>query len=316
MSEPPLSTILATLGLPPDSPPPRPLIYGSAGVLVSFAVLTEDGQAEWTGAWISNGTVSFFGPEPPVAHIATALGITGTSGRLLDRFVRMGHETLQRIEELDQDLVALPEKPSVSVKALWPIRRRTAILRTEIDRALVAAAQCQGPLAAHFPDFDKAWPTVEGELLRLQRLAGFLQQTISDLLVARNVEESNRIAIAANQLAQTSNRLAALGNSSNIRMLGLTYLALFLALASAVILFPNTGATILGMPSAAWVPGVWVVVSLVALAIIPLVWVYTRPWVRRIVADLRNFEQVAREGLQELPEVAPDAVTSTTSSFK
>jgi hypothetical protein len=316
MPELALGDVLATLGFPPGSDPPRPVIYGSAGTLVSFGIPVDGGRPEWTGAWIAGDEVTFLGPEPAPAHAAAFFSITGTAARLLARFARMGHETLERIEELDEALVSLQDKPQVPIRALWPLRQRTSVLRTQIDRALVAASMCEGPFNARFPGFDKVWPTVEDELLRLQRLAAGLQQTISDLLVARNVEESNRIAEAANDLARTSNRLAALGNSSNIRMLGLTYLALFLALASAVILFPNTGATILGMPSAAWVPGVWVIVSLVALAVIPLVWVYTRPWVRSILADLRNYEQVAKEGLQQLPEVSPESVARTRPASK
>jgi len=87
--------------------------------------------------------------------------------------------------------------------------------------------------------------------------------------------------------------------------LGFGLVAFVLALVSVVVLIPNTGATILGMPSAAWVPGVWVDGILIALAILPLALVFSRPWVRQVLAGLGSFEARTQEGLTDLPEVRP-----------
>ena len=142
------------------------------------------------------------------------------------------------------------------------------------------------------------------ELVRVRELALSVQEGLSDLILLRNAEESNRIAEAANALSRTSNRIAALANISNIRMLGLTYIALVLGLVSAAVLIPNTGATILGMPSAAWIPGWWVVVVLTVLAVVPIWAIFSRRFVRRILVDLEDAERRAQEGVVDLPEVS------------
>jgi hypothetical protein len=91
-------------------------------------------------------------------------------------------------------------------------------------------------------------------------------------------------------------------------MLGIAYVALILALVSAVVLIPTTAATILGMPSAGWVPGLWVDVILVVLAIVPIAVVFSRPWVKGVLRSLGSVEARTREGLRDLPEISPSDV--------
>jgi len=152
----------------------------------------------------------------------------------------------------------------------------------------------------------KALPAVVHGLEGIQNLSGNTQQALRDLILLRNAEDANRIAEAANQLSATSNRIAALANTSNIRMLGLAYLALVLGLVSAVVLIPNTAATILGMPSAAWVPGLWVTIVVVITAAIPLVLVFSRPWVLQMLRGMKSYEFRSEEGLGDLPEIPPE----------
>ena len=78
--------------------------------------------------------------------------------------------------------------------------------------------------------------------------------------------------------------------------------ALILGLVSAAVLIPNTAATILGMPSAGWVPGAWVDVVLVLLGLIPILVIFTRPWVVGMLRTLRESEVRVTEGIADLPE--------------
>jgi len=90
-------------------------------------------------------------------------------------------------------------------------------------------------------------------------------------------------------------------------MLGVAYLAFVLALVSVVVLIPNTAATVLGMPSAGWVPGLWVDVILAVLAIVPIAVVFSRPWVLRLLRGVGAYEVRSSEGISDLPEVSPQA---------
>ncbi len=301
-----LEEALRQLDLPSAGSPPGPVIHAKGGTLLAFAIPEADGKLTWTGAWIAPTAIRFIGPEPKEAFssFAEAHLLSGESAQLFNRVVASSREFLRRIGELDEQLAEIQKKgSSVPLALVWPIKRAAALVRAQLDRALVAVAECTGPFANRFPGLQKAYPSLEGELSRLQQLIAGVQQSASDLILLRNAEESNRIAEAANELSRTSNRIAAYANISNIRMLGLTYLALVIALAGAVILFPNTGATILGMTSAAWVPGILVDGILVALAVIPLVWIFTRSWVKRLLTELGRYEERAGEGVGDLPEI-------------
>ncbi|MCI4344626.1 MAG: hypothetical protein L3J87_03255, partial [Thermoplasmata archaeon] len=54
---------------------------------------------------------------------------------------------------------------------------------------------------------------------------------------------------------------------------------------------------------AAWVPGLWVDLLLVGLAIVPIVVVFSRPWVRTLLRSLTESELRIQEGIADLPEL-------------
>jgi hypothetical protein len=172
-----------------------------------------------------------------------------------------------------------------------------ALVVTELD----------GPLGSSFPGLADHITSIRAEVAHLEALSAGLAQVVRDLLSLRNAIESNRLAEAANELGRVSNRIAALANSSNVRMLGVAYLAFVLGLVSVVVLIPNTAATVLGMPSAAWVPGLWVDLILVVLAIVPIAIVFSRSWVLRLLRGLGSYEARSSEGISDLPEVPSEA---------
>ena len=298
---------LQLLGLPPDRPPSRPILHGAAGTLGAIALPDEKGQLSWVGVWVAGDKVTFLGQAMPGPGPSVGHRLKGDAARLFDLLSEAGRTYLERVEEVDARLATLQEKGrSVPLSEVWALQRRVSGTRAQIGRALVLAAEFGGPLGADFPGFAEALPSLSGELTRLRELTASVSQSLSDLILLRNAEDSNRLADTANELTRLSNRIASLANTSNVRMLGLSYIALVLGLTSVVVLIPNTGATILGMPSAGWVPGLWVDVVLVALAVVPLVLVFSRPWVVRVLDDIRSYEGRASEGVDDLPELGAD----------
>ena len=220
---------------------------------------------------------------------------------------------IERLEEADQGLQRLEGLPAPEERAGIPSgRRRTSELksvsqtlvtvRRHVGRVVSITAELDGPLGASFPDLGRLLPALQGKANRLQNLALTLQGSFRDILLTQSAEESNRISEVANQLGATSNRISAIANASNIRMLGLAYLALLLALIAAALLIPETAATILSMPSATWVPGTWVTLVLVLTTGVPLAVIFTRPWVVAILKGLGSIERRSGEGVQDLPE--------------
>lgn len=306
-----LPEALGALGRPPDQPPRRAVLHGPSGSLVTLGGGDPTHLSAYVGVWVGRDGVRFLGTGPSSRDVSVAHRLTGDTAMLFDLFAETARQLLERIEEVDGEAATLQAKGrAVPLSEVWALQRRVAGLRASAGRAVVAAAECEGPLAGWFPGFAEALPAMLSQLRGVQDLATSVQQSLSDLIVLRNAEESNRIAEAANQLARTSNRIAALANTSNIRMLGITYIALLLGLVSAVVLIPNTGATILGMPSAGWVPGAWVDVTLIVLAVVPLVLVFSRPWVHDILRTLRSSELRTAEGLTDLPEVSSEGAPS------
>lgn len=293
---------LARLGLPPDRPPPRPIVHAPAGALLTVGFPGEPG-VDWTGIWIDPSGVSFLGPVPTPSSAGEIHGLPAPSDRLAVLLAEFAHRYVERVEQEDERLAELQQRGrEVPLGEVWRLKREAAGDRAMVDRANVVLAECSGAFGARFPGFDKVVPTIQAELDRVRALVEGLQNALSDLILLRNAEESNRIAETANALSRMSNRIAALANISNIRMLGLTYLAFLIALIGAVVLIPNTGATILGMPSAGWVPGLWVDLVLIVLAVVPLAIVFRLRWVQQLLRDLRTYESRAVEGLQDLPE--------------
>lgn len=293
----------------------HPILHGNGQTLVTICRPAAGGGFTFSAVWIAPDQVRFLGDPPATTAFSQGHHLTGPAAELFDRVVDSTRLYLERIEEMDTSLSDAEQKGrGVPLKEIWTLQRRTALLRAQLGRTYVALAELGGPFADRFPGFVSALPPLEAELSHVQGLCANVQQALSDLILLRNAEESNRIAEAANRLSATSNRIAALANISNIRMLGLTYIALFLGLVSAVVLFPNTAATILGMPSAGWVPGVWVDVAIVITAAVPLSLVLRPRWIREMLRGLPSYERRVTEGLGDLPEVAPDAAADAGPS--
>ena len=304
VSAPEVDEALQAFGKPAQRLPPRPIIHGAEGSLLTFAVPDEEGRRHLIAVWVRPDGVRFLPPTPLTSRGASgAHGLRGAAAELFDRWVEAARAFHEATESVDSQVSELEARgATIPTSEIWRLQRTTAGLRAQIGRAMVVASECAGPLSPSFKGLAEALPSLLAELGRIQSLSASVQQSLSDLVLLRTAQESNRIAEAANELARTSNRIAELANTSNIRMLGLTYIALVLGLVSAAVLIPNTAATILGMPSAAWVPGPWVDVILVLLMIAPIVVIFSRPWVHRLLAHLRDSEARAAEGLRDLPE--------------
>ena len=299
---------LRSIGSTGDEPPRRPVLRRGPATLVTLATLGPDGRPTWHGLWVEAGTVHRLGPAVPASTGAgEAPTPEGTRG-LLDLIAASSLSILERLEEIGGRIDALEATVTPAPLAeLAEVQRALARARKHLFRLEVLLAELEGPLAREFPGVGAALPELTGRLSRTAGLASGLQQAARDLTALRAAVEANRLAEAANGLGRTSNEIAALANNSNLRMLGVAYVALALALVSAVVLIPNTAATILGMPSAAWVPGLWVDAALAVLAVVPLLLVFSRPWVRRMLSGWGEYEQRSAQGLSGLPEVPPEA---------
>ncbi|MCI4363826.1 MAG: hypothetical protein L3K13_05935 [Thermoplasmata archaeon] len=291
--------LLHRLGIPLDLPR-RPVIHTESGTLLSFVLLDEKLERTYVGVFVREDGVETVGPPPDFRRLGSALHLPMGAAELANRLSQAGRLYLERAEELDEELVSLSEEGThrPAWRRVAQLERKTSVLRREIARAVAVAAEggrlCEGGLA----EFDRAAPTLISELERIQMVAEGIENGISNLLLLQN--------------AEMSNRLTALANLANIRMLGLTYLALILALVGAIILFPNTGATILGMPSAAWVPGIWVDAILIVLTIIPVTLLFMQPWLRRMLKQIAGIEGRSSEGLADIPEIPADEAAGAT----
>jgi hypothetical protein len=275
---------------------------------VTLATLASDGRTAWHGLWLEGGTVRTLGPAVPPSTLAAHPGAPAATRAVLDLVVASSRSLLERLDELGGRLDALEAATAPApIGELTELQHGLARVRKHLFRLELLLSELEGPLGTDFPGVAAALPELAGGLTRSVELATGLQQAARDLTALRAAVEANRLAEAANALGRTSNGIAALANSSNLRMLGVAYVALALALVSAVILIPNTAATILGMPSAAWVPGVWVDVVLAVLAAVPIAVVFSRPWVRRMLAGWGGYELRSAQGLADLPEVPPQA---------
>ena len=310
-----IAEAMVALGRPANEVPRHPVVHGRTGTLLALGAPGEGSEVEWFGVFVGRDKVDFPGPPLPTNGPSSSAGLSGDTARLYDLFFSLAHRYMERIEEVDERLAEAQRRGrQVPLAHVWALQRETAQVRAQLGRAVVALVEVQGPLSDSFPKFAASSAPIEGELERARAFAANVSQSLSDLILLRNAEESNRIAEAANQLSKTSNRIASLANISNIRMLGITYVALLLGLVSAVVLIPNTAATILGMPSAAWVPGLWVDVVMVVLAVIPIAVVFSRPWVRGMIRSLKESEVRVQEGIADLPELPAETSTASRES--
>ena len=310
-TEPDVRTIpeaLVAAGAHRASPPRRPVLRSANGTLLTVATLDRNAAPLWHAVWVTGTDVRFLGPEPPPSLLRQSAQLSGVTALLVDLFQASSQSCAEALEEIASRFDHAEEQ-SVSTRLgeLEGLQRALARVRPHVVRLSVIAVELEGSLGARFPGLPAALGALRSEATYLETLSSGLSQGVRDLVGIRRAVEANRLAEAANELGRISNRIAALANTSNIRMLGVAYLALFFALLSVAVLFPNTGATILGMPSAAWVPGVWVDGTLIALAVLPLVVIFSRPWVRRMLAGLRSYEARSSEGLSDLAELPPSA---------
>jgi hypothetical protein len=311
-----LAPALAALGVKADRPH-RPVIRGRNGTLVTLGLLDPSLKIVWAGVWIHDSEVRFLGPTPPPSGHAEFHKLSGPSARLVDLFAEAARVYLERTEEVDERVAGLQRRGrEVPLAEVWALQRRTGAIRLQIGRALVAVAETEEALAESLPDAARALPSVRQELGRVRDMAANVQQSVSDFLLLRQADEANRLAETTNELTKISNRITALANISNIRMLGISYIALVLAIVSAVVLIPNTAATILGMPTAAWVNGYVVAIVLAVLTAIPLAVVFTRGWVREMLRGFRSFEAPTTEGLAGLREISPEEAAEGGASAR
>lgn len=295
----------------------RPVLRSASSTLVSLATLDPKGAATWHGIWIDTKGIRPLGPE--LQRSLTTEGSTAPAATiaLVDLVQAAYRSYIERLEDLAGRLDAVEEKPDPApLPLLGSMLRSLARVRREVVRLETLVAELDGALGSKFPGLATFLPSIRGEVAHLDELSTGLAQVVRDLVAIRNSVEANELAAAANRLGEVSNRIAALANTSNLRMLGVAYIALVLALISVVVLIPNTGATILGMPSAGWVPGLWVDLILIVLAVVPIVVVFSRPWVWKTFRGLPAFEGRTQEGLSDLPEVQARDVDGDASAIR
>lgn len=310
---------LRALGVPGSEPPSRPVALRSGtSTFLPVAVVGPDLRPEWRGVWVDEGQPPrFLGPRSPTGIVTQRAKLAGPTAGLIDLLEESLTSLIERAEEVDQTLQRLEGLPSSDAKGdvreagrlpaaeLTAASRELLTIRRHAGRLVSISAELAGSLGASFPELGKVFPILESQVDRLQNFTLLLQGSFRDLLLTRSAEESNRISEVANQLGATSNRISAVANTSNIRMLGIAYLALVVALVGASLLIPETASTILSMPSATWVPGTWVTLILVVTTAVPLVLIFTRPWVLSILRGLGSIEARSGEGIRDLPETDP-----------
>jgi hypothetical protein len=303
-----LSGALEAIGHPGLSSSRRPVLRNAKSTLITLATLDRNGVPEWHGVWIDASAVRAVGPAVESSLLAESGKLAPATALVVDLIQAAYRSYIEWLEALGGRLDALEGKPDPApLSELGGLLHALAGARKHIVRMEVLVAELDGRLGESFPGLETLLPTFASEVHHISEISVGLAQGVRDLVAIRNAVEANELAAAANRLGEASNRIAAMANTSNIRMLGVAYVALVLALVSVVVLVPNTAATILGMPSAAWVPGLWVDVTLIVLAIVPLVVVFSRPWVWRTLRGLPSFERRTAEGLSDLPEVVvPD----------
>jgi hypothetical protein len=311
VAEPPdraatVSEALAAVGHVGKTLPLRPVLHGTGGTVLLLTTLDAEGAATPLGLWVAKDGIRRLGPAPPSSLLAEGLHLREPTANLVNLLQAAARSYIERLEAIAEQVDTVEDRwQTISLEELGQLHWTYRELRKSLGRFSVAVQELDGPLGEHFPGLEKALPRVQAELAHLEETSGGLGQSIRDLLALRNAAESNRLAEATNRLGEVSNQIAAVANTSNIRMLGIAYVALVIALVSVVVLIPNTAATILGMPSAAWVPGWLVDVVLVVLATLPLLVVFSRPWVRGMLRGLGMIEARTREGLRDLPEIPP-----------
>ena len=312
-----LGEALTAIGHPALSTSRRPVLRTRDTTLLTLATLDPEGTPVWHGIRIDGQGVRPLGPNLPTSLLVEGKKASPATVALVDLMQGAYRSYVEWLETLGGRLDVLEARPDPApLPELGALLHALAGTRKQIVRLEVLVAELDGSLGSNFPGLEAYLPPVRAEVAHLDELSVGLAQGVRDLVAIRNAVEANQLSVAANRLGEVSNRIAALANTSNLRMLGVAYVALVLALVSVVVLIPNTAATILGMPSAAWVPGYWVDVLLIALAIIPMAVVFSRPWVWRMLRGLPSDERRTAEGLSDLPEVPAQDVDGDASLLR
>ncbi|MFZ0698760.1 MAG: hypothetical protein WAN74_00980 [Thermoplasmata archaeon] len=314
----PVTTVAEALRtIHPDGPGvPRTVVTrGPNGTLIALGIFGPRGTLHWQGLWIAGGDVQPLGGPAPRSVRSTTSQLSGPTALLVDLIEYAWANYTEHLVELDERIASWPTTAaSIPIAEMEGTYREVAEARRRVIRLVSLVSQLGESLGASFPEIGAVLPEIRSEAARQEALCTEIQGVLRDLVLLRTSQDGNRISESAVELGKISNQISALANTSNIRMLGIAYLALVIALIGAVVLIPNTTATILGMPSASWVSGFWVVVIVAVTAIVPLVIVFSRPWVLSLMRGLRGFERTSREGLQDLPEISATAAASTTPS--
>jgi hypothetical protein len=297
---------LAAVGFWGAAPPLRPVLHGVGGTVFLLGTLDAQGGVSYSGFWATHEGIRRLGADPPPSLLAEGLRLREPTTHLVNSLQAAARSYIERLEAIAETVDAVEDRwQTIPVAELGRLHWTFRTVRKSLGGLSVAVQELDGPLGERFPGLEKALPRIQAEVAHLEEFSAGIGQTIRDLLALRNAAESNQLSTATNRLAEVSNQIAAVANTSNIRMLGIAYVALVIALVSVVVLVPNTAATILGMPSAAWVPGAWVDLILLVLAVVPIAIVFSRPWVRGMLQGLKSVEARTREGLRDLPEIAP-----------
>jgi hypothetical protein len=312
-----VSDALGAIGHPGLPAPRRPVLRKGDATLITLAVLGADGTPTWHGLWIDAKGARAVGPASPASSIVDHRTAAPATAALVDLLEAAHASYIERLEGLGSRLDLLEGRPDPApLSELGALLHALAGIRQHVGRLTVLVVQLEGALGTKFPGLAESLPVVRAGAAYAEGLSAGLAQAVRDLVAIRNAVEANRLAESANRLASQSNRIAALANTSNLRMLGVAYIALVLGLVSAVVLIPNTAATILGIPGASWVPGFWIVIILSVLALVPIVVVFTRPWVRRTLRALPGSELRTEEGVADLPEVPAQDVDRDASLLR
>jgi hypothetical protein len=309
-----LAEAYQALGLPPDRRPGHVINRRRGQVMIHLGTVEPDFSIRPLAIW-SNGTelkvLTTSGEFHAESPLSTEFHLTGGAAVSFEVFVQIARASLERIEDVDRKLGELEKDPlrAPLVKVL-ELKRHMGVIRAELGRAITGLAEVQEGRIVVAPEGPPAaLPTVREELLRLRDMTQATQSALTDIFMIRQTDQANQLQLVSNRMASVSNRIAELANISNIRMLGLSYVTLILAVVATVILFPNTAATILGMPSAAGIPNIVVYMALVGTAVAPIAWFASQRWIRDLFKGMARYEARVTEGIADLPEEIPEVRT-------
>jgi hypothetical protein len=300
------------LGLDPDKRPGQVVNRRKGQVMVHLGLIDASFEARPLAFWSDGSSLKVLvaeGEFHPEITPSAEYHLSGGIAAAFDAFVQIGRTVLERIEDVERGLAVLEKNPlqAPPVRVL-ELKRQLADVREELGRSITGLADLQeGRITPVTLVESSPFRTIQEEFFRLRDLTQATQTALTDIFMIRQTEQANELQLVSNRIAVVSNRIAELSNISNIRMLGLSYVTLILAVVATVILFPNTAATILGMPSASNIPAIIVWMVLVGTAVGPIAWFVSQPWIREMFRGMKRYEARVQEGITDLPEKIPEA---------